>query len=217
MWDLVGRYLGRSVINNRRGYQNSFLPVQKNILWKNVFCQKINLSFFEPWPMDFFWDLSFKNFTRVVRTAIYVMKGTVWEEELFLRKENKIDRYTFGTLAKSFRDMRRLFQSFFSEVYSSFTGEQFHESNFVEVNVYFIIFTSTAERFWTVQKFLKTVVNIWFYVYRGNFWDFSEMKIVWWKFSASDRIFSQLWQKRFAHFSKQNSGHPDEELQEKFF
>ena len=115
MWDLVGRYLGRSVINNRRGYQKSFLPVQKNILWKNVFCQKINLSFFEPWPMDFFWDLSFKNFSRVVRTAIYVMKGTVWAEELFHRKENKIDRYTFGTLAKSFRDMRRLFQSFFQK------------------------------------------------------------------------------------------------------
>ena len=42
------------------------------------------------------------------------------------------------------------------------------------------------------------------------------MKVVWWKFSASDQNFSNLWQKRFAHFSKQISGRPDDELEEKF-
>ena len=137
--------------------------------------------------MDSFWDLCFKNFSRLVGTSIYVLKGRIWEEWLFLRKINKSHRYFIGTLAKSCRDMTRFFPAFFSEVYSSFTEEQFHESNSVEVEiVYFIVFRSWAKFFWTLQKFFKTVVNTWFYASRGSFAEVSEIKTVWWNLSARD-------------------------------
>ena len=136
----------------------------ENILRKNVCGQKISLYFFWNLIDGFFGDHCFKNFSWVVGTSIYVLKGRVWEEGLFLRKINKSHRYFIGTLAKSFRDMTRFFPAFFSEVYSSFTEEQFHESNSVEVEiVYFIVFRSWAKFFWTLQKFFKTVVNTWFY------------------------------------------------------
>ena len=167
----------------------------ENILRKNVLCQKFSLFFLNLDLMDSCWDHCFKNFSSVFGTAIYVLKGTVWEEEFFLPKLNRIYRYTFGNCAKSSRDMRRFFLDFFSEVYSSFREEQFHERNFVEVELFFIIFRSSAERLWTLQKLPKTVVNTLFYVSRGTFCRIS------WNENSLMKVFG-LWPNFFAIMAK---------------
>ena len=146
-----------------------------------------------------------------------MLNGTNWEEELFLRKKLKfinilleLERNLLGTWnglspAFSFRTVILVYRGKVPRKQICWIRSIFHQ----------------LQKFsGKILDFAKNPQNCCQYLIlriQGNILRKFLKKNVWWKFSTSDRICSELWQKRFAHFSKQNCGRPDDELEEKNF